>query len=160
MARAGDSWLLPFLRASDQQAAGCFTLQFPVIFERKSQVPLLINFNLVAPHMRAVLAKKTKCSKALLWSEGPLLTVGPRIKVFQVFKQSQDKPALLLRRPGIVMLVFFFASDHSQAARGSHVTTGVYVTAAPTVNTTKKWQERGLSLSALIKQYRSQLAAS
>lgn len=58
------------------------------------------------------------------------------------------------------MLVFFFASDHSQAARGSHVTTGVYVTAAPTVNTTKKWQERGLSLSALIKQYRSQLAAS
>ena len=106
LAQAGDSWLLPFLWASDQQAAGCFTSQFPVIFERKSQVPPLINFTLVVPRMRAVLAKKTKCSKALLWSEGPLLTIGLYIKVFQVFKQSQDKPALLLIWQAVLPCVF------------------------------------------------------
>lgn len=112
-ARAGDSWLLPFLWASDQQAAGCFTSQFPVIFERKSQVPPLINFTLVAPRMRAVLAKKTKCSVALLWSEGPLLTIGPiYILLYQSLPSIQTKSrqtCLVINTTGCFTLCFYSA---------------------------------------------------
>lgn len=71
---ADDRWSLPFPGASDQQAAGCFVSQLIVIVGGMSQgapqslLYLLINYNLVQPHTRAVLFKKRNAQNL------PLLT--------------------------------------------------------------------------------------